>query len=320
MKQFSWKFAIITMALLAPVGRSQAGTLDHLVCYRMSDSLAASYTADMLTELQPEFSQQGCVLVKPYEFCVPATKTNVSPPAADPGIGGQALQNDFICYLAKCPKDVPPPDKKVTDQFGVHLHKKYRPVKVCVPAYKQPVECGSVGAHQCAGACPEGQTCKMSPTDICECEPENCEGKPDKHGMCGGTCPTFGEICQPTLSGTGAKICACAPPPEPPCGVNTATGSCGGTCPNANDKCALNAAGECLCQPAGNPCGLDTQGVCSGLCSNPTEQCVSIGSNECACRPAECGRNPVTGTCGGACTDPQKVCRLVPGTNTCGCQ
>src|SRR5262249_50955362 len=118
-----------------------AGVLDHLMCYRMTDPLQVSQAVDMFSDVQPQFSQKGCVLIKPVQFCVPATKRNVTPALTTPNLIGQQLQNDFICYLVKCPNPVPPPDENVTDQFGTRTQTKYRPFTICAPARKAPVTC-----------------------------------------------------------------------------------------------------------------------------------------------------------------------------------
>ena len=55
---------------------SNAGTLDHLLCHRTRDPLKLKIAVDMIADIQPEFTAQGCVLVKPFEFCVPATKNS----------------------------------------------------------------------------------------------------------------------------------------------------------------------------------------------------------------------------------------------------
>src|SRR5262249_38677450 len=81
--------------------------LDHLVCYKMRDKTRVNSSTDLITQLQPEFTQRGCIIVKPIEFCVPATKINVSPIPTNPNIVGTPLKNDYICYLAKCKNPLP---------------------------------------------------------------------------------------------------------------------------------------------------------------------------------------------------------------------
>jgi hypothetical protein len=312
-------FAILTVGIAAVASSSarvHAGTLDHLICHKMVDPLQISNAVDMITDLQPEFTQHGCKLIKPVEFCVPATKTNVQPPPANAGLGGQSLQNDFVCYRAECPSIIPLPDKNVRDQFGTRIQRKYKPSKICVPAYKEPIPCGGVGRRQCAGACPAGQTCQ-EPADICECIPSECGGRPDSHGMCGGTCPTAGDVCKIVVAPNSTKkFCGCGPPPPPPCSLNQATGMCGGTCQNPNEKCVLDPTG-CVCQPP-TPCGPDTSGTsCSGICSNPAEQCV-LDATGCHCQQPGCAPNQATGMCSGSCPVPG-TCGIVPGTTICGC-
>lgn len=316
--------ALLTFALGLPIFSpipAHAGKLDHLLCYRMRDPLKIKTAVDMIADLQPEFTQKGCVLVKPVEFCVPATKTNVQPQPFDSGIAGQPLKNDFICYLAKCPLALPPPSKSVADQFGLRDQSQYKPYKVCVPAYKKPRPCSNLSATQCGGACPVGRTCQLN-AGVCECLPTNlCGGKPDATGQCGGACTTPGYICQVTLiPGSTKKVCDCGPPPPPPCGLDPATGQCGGTCPNSTDRCTLDSAGKCSCQPVPKPCSLNqATNICSGSCPNPGDICV-IDPTGCHCQPPPCSQNTATGLCGGNCPNATDTCALDPSGTGCSCQ
>src|SRR5262249_28128866 len=152
---------------------------------------------DMIADLQPEFTQRDCRLLKPIEFCVPATKQNITPQPGTPDLVGQPLRQDYICYLAKCAVGLVPPAKKVADQFGVRIEQKYKPAKIRVRAAKLPVRCVESGALQCGGVCPAGQTCKQAAatTAGCTCQPLPCGGQPDRGGACGGSCPD-GQTCQ----------------------------------------------------------------------------------------------------------------------------
>src|SRR5579862_2667520 len=168
MKHLAFALATSAVILTAQTASAQSSTvpgatLDHMLCYTVTDALTLPQpnSTDLLAQLQPEFTQRGCKLVKAVEFCVPATKSNVNPVPPDPNIVGTPLQNDYICYLAKCPNQVPPPQKRVVDQFGVRLQQNYHVAKVCVPASKAPAGCpvGPIvkGGPACRGACPNDE-------------------------------------------------------------------------------------------------------------------------------------------------------------------
>jgi hypothetical protein len=187
-----------------------AGTLDHLACFKVKDPLLIQESADLQAEMQPEFTSLGCILKKATEFCVPASKTNVTPPPPFPGVSGQPLQNDYICYPTKCRQPAAPPDKLVTDQFGSRIEKKYKISKVCVPARKAPAPCGPTGKHMCGGACPNPtQQCQPDPLDRgCVCLPAEPGCFVDPAGHCAGTCPGSGQAC--TFDDTGHCGCSCS--------------------------------------------------------------------------------------------------------------
>jgi hypothetical protein len=115
--------AAATLATLvlsaAPAAPQAVGTLDHLACYAITDPLKVDATVDLLTELQPEFRQAGCRIIKASKFCVPTTKVVVQATTTGPGVVGQPLRDDYICYRIKCPDTAAPiPSKLVADQFG----------------------------------------------------------------------------------------------------------------------------------------------------------------------------------------------------------
>src|SRR5947207_1417331 len=98
---------VLALALSALASGVQAQMLDHLNCHKMTDPQRLKATVDF-DALQTEFSAQGCLIGKAKFFSVPGTKRNVQPPAAVVfNVNGQELDNDFICYSAKCP-DTPP--------------------------------------------------------------------------------------------------------------------------------------------------------------------------------------------------------------------
>ncbi|HXQ20529.1 MAG TPA: hypothetical protein VN812_02560 [Candidatus Acidoferrales bacterium] len=296
------------------------GQDDHLLCYNMQDALTIHAVADLIAGLQPEFTQKGCTLVKPIEFCVPASKENVQgAPAGATTFTGEPLRDDYVCYQAQCPKQTSPPAKNVTDQFGARLEQKYVPKMVCVPASKAPVECGAFG-KACAGACPGGERCVKSTTGTCTCkEITTCSGAPDKSGMCGGTCPA-GQECELT-STNGKVVCACETPP-PPCGLNAAANACSGECTDPTQKCMLLAGtNNCTCQSPPTPCEQSAP-QCGGTCPSPDDTCTvnpTSPTASCECTPKSCGLT-AAGTCGGTCPAGDK-CSIIPNAvpEECGC-
>lgn len=355
MKHLAFALSMSAVILTGQIDTAQAATitisrpaiLDHLVCYKMKDPLKLQASTDLLAELQPEFSQQGCILVKPIEFCVPAAKLNTNPQPVDPNIVGQSLSTDFICYQAKCKNPVPPPDRQVIDQFGDRLEEGYRVAKVCVPAKKRPPGCGFFG-KTCQGACPfdiiNGQkvpeVCLQTktPTGLtCNCvspvSPKPCSGSTDAAGLCTGTCPdptdqcVLSRVTDPTGK-TAQVTCNCQPPPSV-CGLDPATGACGGKCQNSTDQCVFNSAGQCTCEPAPSPCQStgNASAPCGGTCPPNTsgiiQTCIPVpgsglcvngkcvGSNGTPCMTdADC---KITCTC-----DPPVDCTRNALTGACG--
>ncbi|HSP96058.1 MAG TPA: hypothetical protein VL049_02285 [Candidatus Dormibacteraeota bacterium] len=325
-----------TLALSAATAAAQvatAGTLDHLACYAITDPLKVDATVDLLTELQPEFRQAGCRVIKASKFCVPTTKVVVQATTTGPGVVGQPLRDDYICYRIKCPDtSAPIPTKLVADQFGQRELKNFRPFEVCVPARKAARPCSLLRGKVCGGACPNDiagapTACRFDDaTNSCTCEPQACGGKPDKTGQCGGACPDPLQSCQPGVDAAGNKACLCKDPLPPPCGLNPATGTCGGTCPNPADSCVLipTAAGPaCTCQPPVPECQkVAGTNQCGGPCPPGLTCTMNTTINLCRCEPPPqpCSPNPLTGQCGGECP-PNTVCRFL-GTGTaavCGC-
>ncbi|MEB2285301.1 MAG: hypothetical protein OZ922_11545 [Myxococcales bacterium] len=330
-------FVIVAALLGAGSAGAQgvtAGRLDHLVCYKMKDDLKIRAQVDLKAELQPEFSQAGCVVVKPTKFCVPTTKSLLQPVSTGLDIVGQPLRNDFICYQLKCPRDGFPaiPAKLVGDQFGRHRQGKYQAVELCVPARKEAVPCGRVGTgKQCGGACPadgNGQSaaCRFDKdSGECTCAPEpTCGGRPDAAGQCGGICAQAGEVCRPGLDAAGKLSCACQPPATPQCGPNFAAGMCGGACPNPMEQCvniASPAAIECSCQPRGPGCQREPgTSQCGGDCPAGFKCSLDPVIDDCRCtqQPQPCGNNPFTGECSGFCEE-GGVCRAFNDGPSWGC-
>ncbi|MBI3782309.1 MAG: hypothetical protein HY270_02795 [Deltaproteobacteria bacterium] len=345
MKCFKFTLSMTAIILTTQAAYAQSLTvagapLDHLVCYRMQDKLTLQTSTDLIAQLQPDFTQKGCTLIKPIEFCVPATKINVSPIPPNPNIVGTPLKNDYICYLAKCANQIPPPDKKVIDQFGSRVQQNYHLSKVCVPAQKAPEGCPTgpivTGGPTCAGACPNRtdlcKIVKLGGVKTCSCVAVNkaCGGKPDAAGMCGGDCTTPGDVCVLKqvigTTGTVSVKCACDHPKDPICSRDAATGACGGACPSATDKCVSDPlTGQCDCQPASPPCqvtGANATGpTCGGVCPLPGQTCtLDATTTKCSCNPpAGCAQDPTTGACGGTCPSSGMSCTL-DSTGKCSCQ
>jgi hypothetical protein len=121
--------ALIT--LLAGALGAGAQTLDHLKCYRTSDSLKLRALVDIDT---PQFGLDvGCKVSRARFLCTPALKSvresNVTPIM----LRGQDLRDDRICYRVKCPPPFPP-GVSVTDQFGHRPVRKLQPALLCTSA------------------------------------------------------------------------------------------------------------------------------------------------------------------------------------------
>jgi hypothetical protein len=354
MKHLAFGLAMSAVILTGQIASAQGRTivtpsavLDHLVCYKVNDPTKLQTATDMLADLQPEFSQQGCILGKAIEFCVPASKRNTAPQPINPNIVGQSLSNDYICYQAKCKSPIPPPDKEVIDQFGDRLQQGYHMAKICVPAKKRPPGCGFFG-KACQGACPfdiiNGQkvpeVCLQSKTAAgltCNCvspvSPKPCNGsKPDAAGLCTATCPDPTEQCVLTRTtdpkGKVAVTCNCEPPPSV-CGIDPATGVCGGDCAKSTDQCVLNSAGQCTCEPVSSPCQATGNAAvpCGGTCPPNTagivQTCKTVqGSGTCSggkCVGSNGTPCTVDADCKLTCTcDPPVGCTQNALTGACG--
>jgi hypothetical protein len=353
------RLAVLVGVAVAAEAAAQTHELDHLLCYRMRDPLTAEAKFDLLARLQPEFSRAGCWLMPDgddgvhSQFCVPASKVVTDAAAHDPALGGPPLSADYACYRIECPEAHAPPDKIVEDQFGRRAVRFRAPVRLCVPARKEPLPCsptGTAAAPQCGGECPDpAQRCRRDKrTGLCTCEPSECRGRPDAAGTCGGACPDPAQrcargddnrcVCAPRGCGVdpaslqcsgacpvpgefcttdAAGDCRCVPP-QPTCARQD--GECGGPCPTAGDVCVADTTGNCACQPPPPPtCGLDADGVCGGPCP-PGRDCALVGG-ACACvpPPPQCGVDPLTGECGGPCPTAGDVC-VADAAGNCACQ
>jgi hypothetical protein len=154
---------MVILALAPDIAFSQS-VPDHLQCYRSKDTLKkATYTADVAgLILEP-----GCRVKVPAKLtCVPATKTNVSPPPS--GGGPSGIPNGFNCYVVKCPKSTLP-TLSTQDQFGTRTVTPGPAKLLCAPFVPPttsttstttttlPPTCapaGTIGCGQpCAGTC-----------------------------------------------------------------------------------------------------------------------------------------------------------------------
>jgi len=319
----------LATAVIGVTPAGAGGRLDHLMCYRMTDKFAVTAAVDMIADLQPQFTQRGCTIVKPIEFCVPASKTNVQPPPNAPDVSGQPLRQDYVCYLAKCEKkSVPPASQLIADQFGLRPESGFKAAKICVPATKLPTQCGAATSPTCGGVCPPGQECRAAAAGAgCDCGPAPCGGAPDKAGVCGGDCPTADQQCRPTTTTNGKVQCTCQQQPPPPCGQNPLAGACAGECTDPTQKCLPDVDGACTCQQPPGPgdfCGMVPGGVCGGDCPNPDDTCVPSTADPnkpCICEPAPCRQDPLNGACSGTCTATAGggTCHLDAQTHQCTC-
>ncbi|HJQ84442.1 MAG TPA: hypothetical protein VKA21_10225 [Candidatus Binatia bacterium] len=214
------------LALLAVAGvlaapAAHAQVFDHLKCHKMKDPLKLKATVD-LDAVQAQFSATGCLISKAKLFCVPATKSNVQPPEAAPlVVDGQELENDFICYSAKCPDT--PPDTAVTDQFGSRTQVRYKSSFICAPAIE--------GAVTTTTTSPGGTTTTTSGTTC------GTSGHPE----CNGPCSLPGDVC----GDIGGGNCGCFAG-APACGSFQGAPTCAGTCPGATPFCKT-VSGSCTC-------------------------------------------------------------------------
>ena len=132
--------AALTLAsfalLMAPSGAEAKPLDDHLACFKIKDSGKARAALDMLAnEAQIQYSVRGCKMkAKADKFCVPATKI-VTHGQHNP-IGGQRLENDFLCYKLRCEAQDLPNRQWVIDQFGRRQIGKFKPTEICTPAWK----------------------------------------------------------------------------------------------------------------------------------------------------------------------------------------
>ena len=203
---------LLTQSVLAQVP-------DHLACFKIRDAAPrARYAADLLGS--GPLLASGCRISVPGQLlCVPAQKTNITPPP--PGGGGTGTPNAFVCYKAKCPI-TPLPSLQVSDQFGTRLVQPTKTRTVCAPVATSTTTttttttlplpaCGASAFPVCDGACPEGDP-PCAPLAIpdftgCRCPPVPCGTFP----ACNGPCPP-GKVCV-GFALPGFAECACASPP-----------------------------------------------------------------------------------------------------------
>src|SRR5262245_7201098 len=199
------RMLMVILALVPDLAFSQS-VPDHLQCYRSKDTLKkATYTADVAgLILEP-----GCRVKVPAKLtCVPATKTNVSPPPS--GGGPSGIPNGFNCYVVKCPKSTLP-TVSTQDQFGTRTVTPGPAKLLCAPFVPPTTSTTSTTSTSCPG---------YTTTTVPPC------------GLLGGLgfCPTAVQ-CVP--SAQNPNVCACEGP-QAPCGLTGPSpggSTCGGTCP-----------------------------------------------------------------------------------------
>ena len=225
-------FAVLAVSLsLSTVASAQ--TFDHLKCYKMKDPHNFTAVANLTPFQNPPFPlEPGCkIKVKGTEFCIPVDKALVPGTSTAPSapVVGQPLQNDYICYVMRCPRPTTAiPSVLVSDQFGSRTLQKFVAHRICTPAIKGlPNPCSL-----------------------------------DTAGNCNGTCPTTGDTCLYDAT-TGACNCG---PASAQCALDI-NGTCSGLCPNANNICLPNSAGGCSCQQQLPACNLATFPACNGTCT-----------------------------------------------------
>jgi hypothetical protein len=122
---------------------------DHLKCYKIKDVIKVKAVVDIDAA---EFGlEEGCVVGKAKQFCVPAIKTVVQGPSMN--INGQAIGNTFICYRIRCKGRDSEQEMQITDQFGnkIMVFKSER--QLCVPAcIPSPEICDDRLDNDCDGA------------------------------------------------------------------------------------------------------------------------------------------------------------------------
>ncbi|HJQ83674.1 MAG TPA: hypothetical protein VKA21_06345 [Candidatus Binatia bacterium] len=125
--------AVLGVVLVFGAGSAESASRDHLKCHKVKDTLKlpSGTTADLGADFDPDFTANGCRVVKPKLLCSPIRKENVQPSPPLP-ISGLPLNDYYICYSIKC--TVRPPDKTFSDQFGFHQLTKIKPNLLCVPA------------------------------------------------------------------------------------------------------------------------------------------------------------------------------------------
>jgi hypothetical protein len=279
--------------LLSGAGVAHGQALDHLKCHKVKDPLhLPRTTADLPTDLQPEFAASGCQILKPKFFCVPVAKQNVVPAPPRPDIVGQDLSNDFICYKIKCPTQ--PGDHQVTDQFGTRTQTKFKTSMLCVPAVKGAAP--TTTSTTTTGTTTSSTTTTVPPTSCCGAE----------------------EIVLQSMSGAVIKTSTLGPSSVPTFTLTLDSGI----------SSAFPGCQHALTVPAG---GLGSPGICLnglnftgtvealGCLSGGTDGGGSLWDGGAACPAANVSK--VADTSDGVCNPPGQPCNTTgsgSGNNTLG--
>jgi hypothetical protein len=280
---------------------------DHLKCYKIKDPQAkASYTAD----LGGLVAEPGCTIKVPAIMaCVPASKTNITPPP--PGGGGTGTPNAFGCYKIKCPRATLPA-LALNDQFGSRTVTPKTPNLLCAPA-APPTTITTSTTTTTTSTTTTTTTCSTGQS-LCNGICVDTSGDSNNCGGCNNVCVVQGSVCEGgtcmcfigQVCGTqcASKPCYCADTQNDPhnCGV------CGTECSATAPFCS---GGSCTC-PADHT-------ICGSFCVNTQSDPDNCGSCGTVCDSATpffqvCARGSCCSLPGESCNSTHPCC---PGHNSC---
>ncbi|MFQ5478669.1 MAG: Kazal-type serine protease inhibitor domain-containing protein [Candidatus Binatia bacterium] len=224
---------------------------DHLKCFKIKDRRRLGALADLYPLQNPPFPvDKGCRLkLAAREFCIPVHKElgpSLSADIAAVDLTGQDLVNDFLCYRLKCPRTPLPNGWPVVDQFGRRIVKGFKPLRLCAPARKLPVQQACCDPRQQPGqngvpTCVEGATCCNDGVWRCN----------DEEGL--STCPIAeGRVCR-----------RCCNPTEEP-------GTDGNPSCFEGHSCCADGRWRCNEADGSSSCAIDGV-VCDGCCLRSME-------------------------------------------------
>ena len=139
--------------------------LDHLACYKGSDTVALKGKVDVDT--LDVGTSNGCTITRSKLVCVPATTTvqslSVSPELP---ILGTGLDDPRVCYAVKCARPYPGP-QLVSDRFGSRTMKVLAPKLLCAPS---PATTTSTTSTTIGGPTTTTTSTLPSPDDALNCQ------------------------------------------------------------------------------------------------------------------------------------------------------